>query len=128
MRIHTLAIAAMLAAGPALAQTQNNVARTGPSPTSGSDVGPFKPGNPILNPIEVPRDTTAEPTSVLVVPPMTAEQALAAERAARSRAERTERSMDRVEAANERTAAARAALTPPPIAGAFTGSTDPRDR
>src|SRR5436190_23594263 len=44
MRIRTLAIAAALAALPALAQQNANIPRTGPSPTSGSDVGPFKPG------------------------------------------------------------------------------------
>jgi hypothetical protein len=135
MRKSTLAIALVLVSVPAVAQQPgaaqqpNALQRTAPSVASGSDVGPFKPGNPVLNPIEPPPPApTALPSTVMVAPPLTPEQALAAEMAARYRVERTERSMDRVENANDRNATRAAIVTPPPIAGAFTGSTDPRDR
>ena len=135
MRTRSLAVLIVLAALPALAQqnpqsgNRSSAPRTGPSPTSGSDMGPFPPGNAILNPVDAPRFSQPEPavTATLPAPTLSRDEALLAEIAARHRLEQAERSMDRVEREHDR-AAARAAVTPPPIAGAFTGSTDPRDR
>ncbi len=122
--IPLIVVAASLAALASYAQRQNvpKIPPPGPSPTSGSDVGPFS---------TLP-DNTAVPPPVIVgveATPSPRNDALpnVGLRSTEAVQQATDETLDRAEAEHRR-ALARTNQAPVPIQGAFTGQTDERSR
>ena len=122
MRPLTLVLALALAT-PLAAIAQNpmqrpappgDTPRIGPSPTSGSDAGPFPPlrdNGVVLNPVVAP---PAPPVVQVVTPALSDEDASLLAALRREHVAREERDMDRAEREAERNAQ-RLAQQPPPI-------------
>lgn len=124
MRAISLIVVAAIAALPAVAQRQSapRIPPPGPSPTSGSDAGPFS---------GLPDNTPTPPRVVLgaEVTPSPRNDALPNVnlRSAETVREATDETLDRADAEHRR-AAAQMSRAPAPIQGAFTGQTDERSR
>jgi hypothetical protein len=122
MRPHTLVLAFALAT-PLAVLAQNPMQRPappaetpkiGPSPTSGSDAGPFPPlrdNGVVLNPVVAP---PSPPVVQVVAPALSDEDNALLASLRRERVTREERDMDRAEREAERNAR-RLAQQPPPI-------------
>lgn len=133
MRAAIWIIAAALAATPALAQQPNarsstpRIPQPGPSPTSGSDVGPFStlsdntpPAPPVLYGVDNGAPAAITPSPVNDVP-------VVGTRSTESVQQVTAQELDRAEQEHRR-GVMQLNQNASPIAGAFDGQTDERSR
>ena len=133
MRALPWIIAAALAAAPALAQQPNarsntpRIPQPGPSPTSGSDVGPFSTltdNTPPAPPVLYGVDSSA---SVGITPSPANDVPVVGTRSTESVQQMTAQELDRA-AQEHRNSVAEMNRSASPIEGAFNGQTDERSR